>query len=304
MGYCLAVFAIWTGGFALAADVVGGGVVASGGAGVAAPDDNVGITLNPGTLALEERYDFAGLFRYGPDNGLEWGASAMDARTSPYLALGLAYSGARIEPELTQADLPGWIEQGAEISNQVRSHEFTTSAAVPLLDRRLSVGLGVAVGLFDTDRHGKYTSIDGHVGVAARPIDGWVIGASGRNLLAVAPGDRPPQVWLGTRVLPSGGRGGAPREVPSFELDAGFEGWSAPSPLVAAGIEVPVSAAAVRGGFRYDSAGSAVTAGIGYTSAGGAIEYGLVVPLGDLRLGATVHQVSVRFSAGSEIETP
>src|SRR5262245_43706569 len=139
---------IWTTA-AWAADVTAGAnVLAAGGVGVAAPADNVGITLNPGTLGMRSRYDFSALFRYGPTGGIGWGATAMDARTSDAVAAGFAYSGSKIEPPLTPNDLPGWkvILPGGRaehISNVYKTHDFCGAIGVPFAHRHVSLGIAV-----------------------------------------------------------------------------------------------------------------------------------------------------------------
>jgi hypothetical protein len=288
---------------ALAGDVVqGANQLAMGGVGAADPGDNAAITMNPGMLGLQERYDLHGHFRLGPTAGMQWAATALDARTSDIVSLGLAYSGDRFEPPLRDSDLPGWSLPGEELGNQKRYHDFTGGLSVALLDRKLSLGFGGNVGLYDHERQGDGWFWDLHAGFGARPVEAVTFGAAVRNFAPGGPEDRPLSVLGGVRG-----------ETDRVAVEANV-GWLAQvaddrSPLsFGAGVEVPfaeVVRARLGGRWEGPVALPYVTAGIGYEGPDGGLEYGLSVPIGsETTLGSSVHSVSVRFGAPAPITPP
>ena len=302
-----------------AADVVqGANTLAMGGTGVAAPADNAGITLNPGLIGLVERYDFHVHGRLGPDLGLQWGASAMDGRTSDVVAAGFAYSGDRFEPDFTNADLPAWRERDEEIRNRKRLHDFAGAVAVPLLSRRVSIGIGGVFTSYNHDQQGQGTRFDMHGGVGIRPVDGLTVGASLRNFLPGEDENRPTELLFGLRLQNE--------ERLAVEVNAGhtfnagggltlaLDGPVAP-PLDPAspwtfggGVQAGVGSTVLRAGGRWSGPldRSYVTLGIGTDDRGsGAVEYGVSIPVsGDVRFGALLHQISARFGAPQPIDEP
>ena len=291
----------WFAAVAGAADVVqGANLLGMGRVGAAASRDNAAITLNPGLLGLHERYDFHAHFRYGPDAGLQWAASAMDGRTSGAVALGLAYSGDRFSPPLTDRDIPAWWPSGEEIPNRKRNDDVTAGLAVPMLQRRVSLGFGGTLGWYNHDRQGSGQLWDLHAGIGVKPIEALTLGLSLRNWAPTVNEDRPTQLLAGIALSD-------PDSI-ALEVDIGQTfGW-VPHPLTfAAGIDKRVAGADLRFGGAWvgpEDTGF-VTAGLGYTDSGGGIEYGLSVPVtGDVTLAATVHQISVRFGAPAPIEEP
>ncbi len=299
-----------------AADVVrGANLLGMGDVGVAAPADNAGITLNPGLLGLRERYDFHAHGQLGPDLGLQWAATAMDGRTSKRVAAGLAYSGDRFEPALTNADLPAWSVAGEEIRNRKRLHDITGGLAVPLLSRRLSLGVSGALTLFNHDQGGQGRRFDMHAGVGLEPVKGVTVGASLRNFLVTAEQNRPTELLAGLRLerasavalemnvghtwvsddlgaLEISGPAATLREIPTP--------WS-----FAGGVDARAGSARVRAGasWRGPTRKAYATLGIGTREAdGGGVEYALAIPLRDLTLAGTIHQISIRFGAPPPIE--
>lgn len=273
-------------------------ILAAGGVGVAAGQDNVAISLNPGAIALHERYDFAGWFAYGPYKGLGWGGSAVDASTSPHLAAGFAYSGSRTNPPLTPNDLPGWKEPGQALDNIRHDHDFTGALAVPFLKRRISAGVGVDVTLYDHNRLGKGTSVDGHAGVAVRPIDALELGVSARNVLSLGdPADRPLELRGGARVFGD--------KIGWVEVDGGWrDAELGPTALLAAGGELRSGHGRFRAGYHLEGGVSALSAGLGWEDEDGAIEYGISVPIGSgASTGAVIQEVSVRFGAPPPVDS-
>lgn len=272
--------------------VAGANVTAMAGTGVASPDDNVGVTLNPGLLGLERRYDVSALFMASPGEGIGWGATAVDARTSEHVAAGIAYAGDRTNPPLTDVDLPGWGVAGEEITNVQQHHDITGAIAVPVLGRRLSFGVSVAASYTDHVRQGNAWRWDGHVGAGYRLSDALSFGVAGRNLLPTA-GSLPPELLAGARVR---------TEAFQAELDGGWQ-EGAPA-LLAAGVEKSLGATGrVRGGWRYEGGVHALAFGLGFKGSGGAIEYGLSLPLdGKVRFASTTHVFSLRIAAPADIE--
>jgi hypothetical protein len=282
---------------AFAGDVLeGANLLAMGSVGAAASRDNAAITLNPGLLPLHARYDFLGQFRYGPSAALSWGGSAMDAKTSNVLAMGLAYSGDVSEPPLGVDDLPGWTVPGEEISNKKRFNDFAGAISVPLLARRLGIGLGVDVGLFDHDRQGDGVTVDLHAGLGVRPVDWLVLGAALRDFVPDPEQDRPTAFVSGARVE---------TDLLAAELDVDWvDAVRQGLPVtLAAGTEVPVGEARLRAGWRRDATDGvhSATAGVGWEKDGAGLDYGISVPLSHTRLDALVNQVSLRFGAPEEL---
>lgn len=270
--------------------------------GLASSAENAAITLNPGLLPLRVRYDFQGQFRYGPDGGMTWGASAVDGRTSPKIAGGIAYCGDRSEPPLRVSELPGWAEPDAEIPNVKRHHDVALGIGVPFADRKVGFGIGANVGYFDNDRQGSGWLVDGYVGLGVHPVEPLTIGLSLRDFLPLETvEDRPLELGGGVRFDAKHG--------PSLEGDAIWLPDSTDDvPLTfAAGIDGGFDALGLRAGWRRDglTGDHAVTAGLGIGSEGAALEYAVLVPLIDgLGLEDTVHQLSLRFAAPEDIPIP
>ena len=289
---------------ASAADVVSGAnLFAMGGVGAAASRDNASITLNPGLLALHPRYDFMGVFQYGPDPGantpadLAWGITAMDARTSDVVALGLSYSGNHFEPLLQEDEFPGWTVPGADIPNEKRFHDFAGALSFAALERKLGFGLGVNVGLFDHDRQGDGVTFDLHLGAGARPLEWLSLGAAVRDMVPGDAEDRKLQVVGGARV--------EAEELFAFEANADWrDDFALDLPVtLSSGLEARAGEARVRIGWRREAADGvhAITSGLGWEQEGAAIEYGFRLPLDHPRLAATVHSFSLRFGAPAPI---
>lgn len=282
---------------------LGANLIAMGSVGAAASRDNAAISVNPGLLALHARYDIQGQAQYGPYKGLHWGVSGMDARTSKILALGIAYKGDSSNPPLAEVDMPGWWEPDTEIPNRKRYHDVAASFGVPLLDRRLSLGLGGNFSYFDHDRQGDGWTLDGHAGVGIKPVEPLVFGLSLRNFVHTRL-DRPLAVRGGVRFAPS---------VVALEANVEWKDTDTVGmPLwFGAGADLPVPVAEgqlhIRAGYnREASAGvNSLSAGIGFEERGAVIEYGLSVPvIGDLSFEDTIHALQIRFSTAPEGAPP
>ena len=278
-------------GPAMAQDVHGANVAGRGGALVGDPADNANLLSNPGALALSERYDVQGYAGFGPDGALEWGVSALDARTSP-VALGLSWRRTIRERELRTEDLPGWIVPGDDIERVERAHELAVGVAYPFADRTLSLGIGGLLRTGVDDRAGPFLTGDLSLGFGWRVSDEWTLGLSARNLLPL-----PDQEELPLHFLV-----GAHFEVPTLitlALDAGIqtEEIEGTPLLVRGGLELHTGSVRPRLGYRYEGprAQHQLTAGFGLETEAGAIEYALALPLGQpFEAAGLVHTVGIR----------
>lgn len=275
--------------------VVGADLAAQGGAAAAASDRNAAITVNPGLIALHDRYDINGQFRYGPDALTQWAVGAVDTRTSRWLSLGLMYVGDRSEPALRTSELPGWTTPGDTPPNVRRHHDFTLAGAVQGWDRRFAVGLSGTFSIYNHDRHGAGSTGNIDAGIGARPTDWLDLGVAGRNLVPVNDvGDLVLTVVGGARV--HGDPGSILAEVEWRETDLG-------SPLTfAGGGELPLGETArLRLGHRYEGPTERhkVTGGLGLGNDSGSVDFGVQVPVGaDLDvLGGTAFLISVNLAA-------
>lgn len=271
--------------------------LAMGRTGAAGLYDNVALRLNPGLLPLTERYDFEGSFLFGPEGGLHWMGSAVDARTSDVVAAGLGYYGHRYNLPPTDEELPGWVPVDGEITNVKWVHDFVGSVSVPMFDRRVGVGLTFAPRYHEEDLNGNGWTFDMHGGVGVRPIEWLTVGIATRNVLPWGPnyGD----AEIGGGVLVDADRLDVQSDIRwRPEIDT--------VPLLGAGAEFLASnVVLVRAGWRLDETQlSWLSAGIGYGEQGAGIAYGLAVPLGDHfghSLEHSMHEVSVRFGAQAPI---
>jgi hypothetical protein len=264
---------------------------AMGEIGVADFNDNVAITLNPGMLAFTNRYDFAGSFGFGQD-GIHWSTSALDARTSDYVAAGISYAGDRTNPPLTEDDLPGWVPEGEAVDNTRRTHDFTGSFCVPLAKRRIGIGIGITFGFFDFDRHGTGWTADAHGGIGVRATDWLTFGASVRNFVpGPSPEDRPLE-------FRAGGRAEVPAQF-AFEADLAMRPEDDALPLtLGTGVELMVGAARFRAGYKLDEdLVSWIGGGLGWDGDGAALDLGVLVPTQQVELQDVTYQVSLRFGA-------
>lgn len=251
------------------------------------------IHANPGAIGLGERYLMGATGRLGQDLDNGWGVSILDANTS-VIALGLSFFRSVSDPPLTTADLPGWTTTGAdEPTNRHRDNNLTLSVAYPLLDRRLSLGIGGTLSVYQHDLAGN--GVDGNldVGIGARPHDLVTIGLAGRNLIPI-PGqeDFRAGLLLGSRV--------ADEEVGYFGLDIEWFAEDAGVPiavrtggglLVSENVEVQL-------GYRYEGPTDVhwLSSGVEVQNETAAIGYSLAMPLGDgkLRIGSFVHSLGIR----------
>lgn len=276
-------------------------LLAMGGVGAASSRENASLTLNPGLLGLDQRYDFQGQLRYGPFGALAGGLSAVDGRGSDVVAGGLAYAGDTAEPPLTEDELPGWVVPGGDIPNHRTSHDLSIGAGVPFAQRRVSVGLGTTIGWYRHDRSGSGWRFDLDAGLGARPVEALTIGVSARNFLPMRDEDRPAELLGGVRLDPT--------KSFAVEADVTFlpQSTAALPVNVAAGVSGEVQVVALRAGWRRDGEGGvhSVAAGLALLGPGSALEYGVSVPVtGAIALDRTLHQLTLRFAAPDPIPEP
>lgn len=276
---------------AAAADVDAANVYAMAGTANAAWDDNAAITSNPGVLGLAVRYDFQGLFRYGPEGDLEWGASIADSRTSPLVAFGVSYVGGITTPELAISDFPGWKLADEELDPLRRDHQFNVGLAIPLLDHRLSFGAGGQVLLFDREVGGSGTTGNLDLGVGGMPLEWLGIGLAARDLVPTGDNATHP-LTLGLGALARQEYFSAAADL-DFIPESGAIDW-------AAGLEGTLSTAAGRVGFRDSGETGAqhLTWGLGFHSESASLDYAMAIPVGGKLQGDGLsHLISIAFAA-------
>ncbi len=276
--------------------VLGANTLAAGSAVAADGYDNAGITVNPGLIALHQRYDFHAHLGYGAARGLGWGASVVDARTSEVVALGFAYAGDKFSPELTDDEAPGWVPVGATVTNVKRNHDFTLALAGQLFERKLSLGLAGNLGTFNHDRGGSGVQGDMDAGVGIVPHELVTIGLSAQNVLPLEGSTGRDMRFLGGVRLENDTAGG-------IEFDGGYAPEARDNPLLlSAGGEAMLASGRLRAGWRLDDAVNHLTAGLGVQTAGGAFEYAFEMPLvAGVGLGSTLHTLGIRFGAPAPI---
>lgn len=155
---------------------------AMGHTGGATATSNAAITVNPAALALAERYEGVVTGNYGDQESWGVNVTMVDSKTVP-LALGIAYSHDVWEPPFLDEELPGWQLPDSTIQNWKRSDAFTLGVAYPFLDRRLTVGVGLHMSFWDTQRDGVGVGGNAHIGIAGRPWEYLFLGLSLRNFV-------------------------------------------------------------------------------------------------------------------------
>jgi hypothetical protein len=271
--------------------------LAMGRTGTAAYRDNVAVRLNPGLMPLTNRYDFEGSFMFGPDGGLHWMGSAVDARTSDLLAAGIGYYGQRYHPPPTEEELPGWVPTDGEITNVKWEHDFVVSAAMPLFDRRLGFGMTFAPAYHDEELTGTGWTFDMHAGIGVHPVDWLTVGAATRNVLPWGPQYGDTEISGGILI---------DADPVAVETDIRYRPVIDTFPQLAAGTAVWAGEVQIRGGWRLDDAQTSwVSTGIAFGETEGAsIAYGMALPLGDHighSLEHSMHEVTLRMGAQAPI---
>jgi len=271
--------------------VEGADTLALGSTTTANPYATGGITGNPAIIGTEKRYNFGGAFSYG-GRGVHWQATAIDSVTSS-VAFGMAYSGDRFNPPLTQAELPGWSVAGQEISNLKQTNTVNFALGIPTTDRRFVGGIGGALSFFNNERGGKGTTGNLTAGLAYRPDPRVSIGLTGRNLLPIADPrqERPLEVLGGVWLGELG--------IAAFSVDGGARIDSSKPLLLATGLELsPSATSALRTGWRYDEGINYISLGAGAGNPDGSIDIGIQAPTNRLTQPIDwTFQLSLRFKA-------
>jgi hypothetical protein len=283
---------------ALADDHATAPIAAMGGASVADPVDLTTIRTNPAAVGLSERYDVQGLFAYGADRSMRWGAAIADGRTNDHLSFGLSYMGGITFPGFLPAELPPYAITDEEPINKKQRHDIALAASVPVLDRRLAFGLVGNVTFFNQAWNGKGTTGNLGAGIAAHPIDQLTIGFSARDILPIK--DQPDL----PATLTLGARGGVDEifigtAEADFRLeDTGGSRWNA-----RVGLQGAIQAARIRAGYVWqgDALRHVVTWGLGAASSAGSIDYAMQIPanLPGMKFGDVVHTISLTVKTGA-----
>lgn len=258
---------------AMAADrVEGSDTLATGHAAVANPLSNAAVSMNPAAIAVIQRYDFTLAGSYG-QRGLHWNLAAADSKTSDFVGFGLTYSGDRFNPPLQTWELPGWSVPDQVLTNQKRNHDIGAALAVPLFERRLSIGLGGSVSFYDHERQGEGTAGNLTAGLAMNPAQDLVIGVSARNLLPVPdPNEDRPMEILGGFYL-------GDVQVGSLSVEGGVRPERDAMLVLGAGGEAAVSEGVrIRGGWRLEDAAHEVTFGGGAGTDKAGVDLGFAIP--------------------------
>jgi hypothetical protein len=266
--------------------------LAMGFTGVAAPSDNVGITMNPALLAMRDRYDFDGQFAYGAHPHVGWGGSIVDSRTND-VAFGIGYRRLSANPPFEVDELPGWSPPNARPTNLKRFHEVTGGVAIPTLGRHFTFGVNGTLSISNHERQGKGTSGNMDVGIAVEPAHGLIFGVNAHELVPVNDGlDHPFGIAAGIRVEED--------TIGALEFNADYllEDKTRSGPLeMGAGGEAALATARVRAGWASRDNRHWVTSGIGAQNEAGAVEYGIAIPTDMTKAAEMMHMVSLRILA-------
>lgn len=260
------------------------------------PFDNASIPANPALHGLGRRYDVQAGLAFGPLGAWRWTASAVDARTSDQVGIGLAYTGASAEPAFTTDTLPGWSLAGEEPSNRQREHDLAGGLSLAFLDRRVSLGLGGDLLFYNHDIGGEGVTGDIDLGLGGRPIPWLTLGVAAVDLLQIDPvGRHESGLTAGLRAEDEG--------IGALAVSFAMPFAPGSVPALGAGGEVRIGTAALRTGWHWNAADPVaehvLSFGIGAQSEAGAIGYALLVPItgsNDVVAGL-VNIVSLRIAA-------
>lgn len=273
-------------------DVPGARRGAMGGSGVAALGDDSAVTLNPAALGLVERFDVDLQGVGGTEKLLGFGASAVDARTGP-VALGVTWLYSRDAPAISAEDLPGWVPSGDEVSNTRRDHLLAAGLSLPLLDRRVALGIGGGLSLYNNDLGGTGTVGDLDAGVAAVPVEGMSVGVSARDLVPFNHElDAPPSFVAGAEVA---------GKIGAIAAEGGLSTGAAWAPIVRGGAELRAALLRVRAGGAMVGSDTSFGWGLGVENDAGGLEYAMTVPIGG---GPWTHSIGLRLRGGAGEQAP
>jgi hypothetical protein len=269
------------------------GARALGGTSVADRFENAAVVVNPALLGLERRYDLTGVFSVlGP--GIGWSGAAVDARTSEAVALGVAYRGQRVTPELKPDTLPGWTTPDEELKNTQFDHQVSLGLAFPLARRQVAFGLSGTLALWNGQLIDQGRGGQAGAGLAWRPHPEWTLGLGARDLVPLDTGL--------AAVFETGLRYDRPGYA--FAAQGGLQASSG-QPLAGAGLELARETLRARLGWAWDPSRAIgpqrATLGLALAERGaGELAYAFEAPL--IQRGfaeAMVHSVSFTVAAPS-----
>jgi len=256
---------------------------------------NDGISVNPGLLGLTDRYDIAAIGGLGY-RGWMAGGSVVDTRQK-YFTAGLSYQRMVYEPELADADLPGWYDEGTTPSNFKRFHDIHLGMAVPLLQRKLSFGVNGGMSITEHDRQGQDIHGNFDFGIGAQPTPWLTIGVVGRNLIPLKEQrDYPMAVLTGLRA--SNDAIGAV----ALDVNVNVQDFSVPPVAVRLGLEKTfASVADLRVGYHWEGPENAhrLAVGLGAHNDRGSVDFGADMPLQDVQLKEVVLRLGVHIKTSS-----
>ncbi len=263
------------------ADDMGARSLGSGGVGLADGKNPAGEELNLSAAALDPSYVVYGGAEVGPDKRFLARSGAVDSRTSP-VALGAGYRWMTDNVPPTGADLPGWKPAGGDLSNLTTTQRVHLGLAVPLLDRRLSIGAHTRFDWRTSALTGASNAFNFGFSVAGRPVPSLTVAAGARNLLVSDFPDVTRLADLGVRFDPGPYLGlevdvSAPIEGPASGAEARFGvdtfQWRA-------GADVSATKwLALRGGWSLVEDHHHAHVGLGLVSDKATLEYGVKVQL-------------------------
>ncbi|MFT4624633.1 MAG: hypothetical protein ACI8PZ_003292 [Myxococcota bacterium] len=269
---------------------------AMGASRVALPHDNATVAASPGLAGLYDRFDIHAAGGLGPSGGLHWSASAIDSHTSKFIAIGFAYAGDRYEPEFRASELPGWTPKRIEPTNVKRYHDLSLVAGLPLLNRRMCIGVGGTWSMYNHDAQGQGASGDLDVGIGANPVDDLTLAVVAEHLLPGDPtGDRPFGVAGGAAY---GNTGPVIATAEAGWTDGVASPWS-----FGGGLEGVAGGGRVRAGARHNGPAIGpstwVTWGVAIANESSEFGYAMRIPTdaGSDTARSIVHTLGIQFAA-------
>ncbi|MDP2308336.1 MAG: hypothetical protein Q8P18_20115 [Pseudomonadota bacterium] len=256
-------------------DEMGARSLGRGGVGRADGADVSGEELNLASVSLVPAYSVYGGAELGPDARFLARSGAVDSRTSP-VALGAGYRWRVDDVPPTGADLPGWAPVADDaLGNPTSAHRVHLGAALPFLERRLSLAVHTRFDWWDAELSGKGTAFNFGFSVAGRPLPSLTVAAAARNLLTTSDTRTTREVDLGLRFDPGPYLGIEADVVAPIAdgLDIETFAWRAGADISA------TTWLAVRGGWSMEAGAHNAHAGIGLVSDKATLDYGIKVRL-------------------------
>ena len=260
-------------------DIGGAEDLAMGGVTVGNPRSSASVLTDPAVLTLKDRYELQASGDLGPDHLLGVRAYALDSSTGPF-TLGLGYQYLHTVPMTSDAELPGWILPGEDLSNPQTTTVLGGGLGTSFGDRRLGVGVGFTwyqrATRFANPQHWP----EGRVSVAGRVGDQeqLVVSAVADNLLQPANALTPMKFGVGTTWRPT-----EPFAL-AGQLDLRTGTFQGPAEVAfGVGAEGLIAqTVALRGGFRRDAdrASDFITAGVGAYTDQLSLDYSVEVVVG------------------------